>query len=29
MAELERLHAAVDAFLNFMGVVPGAREEHL
>jgi hypothetical protein len=27
--ELECLHAAVDAFLNFMGVVPGAREERL
>jgi hypothetical protein len=27
--ELERLRAAVDAFLDFMGVAPGAREEHL
>jgi hypothetical protein len=29
MMELECLRAAVDAFLNFMGVAPGAREEHL
>jgi hypothetical protein len=27
--ELERLYMAVDAFLDFVGVVPGAREEHL
>jgi hypothetical protein len=29
MTELERLCAAVDAFLDFLGVAPGAREEHL
>jgi hypothetical protein len=29
MTELERLHAAVDAFLDFLGVTPNAREEHL
>jgi hypothetical protein len=27
--ELECLHVAVDAFLDFMGVAPGAREERL
>jgi hypothetical protein len=27
--ELERLCAAVDAFLDFMGVAPGAQEERL
>jgi hypothetical protein len=29
MAELERFRAAADAFLNFLGVAPGAREERL
>jgi hypothetical protein len=29
MMELERLCAAVDAFLDFLGVAPGAREERL
>jgi hypothetical protein len=29
MMELERLRAVVDAFLDFMGVVLGAREERL
>jgi hypothetical protein len=29
MAELEHLHAAVDAFLNFLGVAPGAREKRV
>jgi hypothetical protein len=29
MTELERLRAAVDALLDFLGVAPGAREEHL
>jgi hypothetical protein len=29
MTELERLRAAVDAFLDFLGVAPGAREERL
>jgi hypothetical protein len=29
MAELERLHAVVDTFLDFLGVTPGAREERL
>jgi hypothetical protein len=28
-AELERLHAAANAFLNFLRVAPGAREERL
>jgi hypothetical protein len=28
-AELEHLRAVVDAFLNFLGVAPGAREERL
>jgi hypothetical protein len=27
--ELEHLHMAVDAFLDFLGVVSGAREERL
>jgi hypothetical protein len=29
MMELERLHAAMDAFLDFMGVALGTREERL
>jgi hypothetical protein len=29
MTELEHLRAAVDAFLDFLGVAPGAWEEHL
>jgi 2-methylaconitate cis-trans-isomerase PrpF len=29
MTELEHLHAAVDAFLDFLGVTPGAKEERL
>jgi hypothetical protein len=29
MAELENLHAAVDAFLNFLGAAPGDQEELL
>jgi hypothetical protein len=28
-AELERLRVAADAFLDFLGVAPGAREERL
>jgi hypothetical protein len=29
MAELEHLHAVVDAFLNFLGAAPGDQEELL
>jgi hypothetical protein len=29
MTELEHLRAVVYAFLDFLGVAPGAREEHL
>jgi hypothetical protein len=28
-AELERLRAAADVFLDFLGVAPGAQEERL
>jgi hypothetical protein len=29
MMELERLHVAVDAFLDFLGVALGSQEERL